>query len=260
MKILMIDVGGTNVKLMASGHEGRRKVPSGRKLTADDMVKEVLNATKDWEYEAVSLGYPGHVVDGRPSAEPGNLGNGWVGFDYEAAFKRPVRIINDAAMQALASYREGRMLFLGFGTSVGATIIVDDVIVPLEIGCLRLKSGAPFIERVTAKALAADGKRKWMKAVAEVVELLRDVTRPTDIVLGGGNAKGIDPLPDGCRRKDNQTAFVGAKRLWDGNDFIATSYGSSWRISRTGKGATQDSRPAAELAAEGIGAHSPDLA
>ncbi len=254
MKILMIDVGGTNVKLMASGHEGRRKVPSGRKLTAEDMVKEVLNATKDWEYEAVSLGYPGHVVDGRPSGEPGNLGSGWVSFDYEAAFKRPVRIINDAAMQALASYREGRMLFLGFGTSVGATVIVDDVIVPLEIGCLRLKSGARFMERLTAKALAREGRRRWLKALNEAVEIMRDLARPTDVVLGGGNAKEIDPLPAGCRRKDNQVAFVGAKRLWDGADFIATSYGSSWRISRTGKGAIQDSASAATLAAAGSGA------
>jgi len=246
MKILMIDIGGTNVKLMASGHEGRRKVPSGRKLTPDDMVKEVLNATKDWEYDAVTLGYPGHVVDGRPSAEPGNLANGWVGFDFEAAFKRPVRIINDAAMQALASYREGRMLFLGFGTSVGATIIVDDVIVPLEIGWMRLKSGEKFMERLTAKALLQGGKRKWLKAVAEVVEIMRDVTRPTDIVLGGGNAKQINALPHGCRRKDNQVAFLGAKRLWEGSDLIATSYGSSWRISRTGCGAIQDSKPVLE--------------
>src|SRR5882757_9446520 len=221
MKILMIDVGGTNVKLMASGHEGRRKVPSGRKLTADDMVKEVLNATKDWEYEVIAMGYPGHVVDGKPSDEPGNLGGGWVGYDYEAAFKRPVRIINDAAMQALASYREGRMLFLGFGTSVGATVIVDDVIVPLEIGFLRLKSGKRFIDRLTAEALKIEGKRKWLKAVDEAIEIMRDLTRPTDIVLGGGNAKEIKPLPAGCRRKDNQVAFVGAKRLWDCNDLIA---------------------------------------
>ena len=197
MKILMIDVGGTNIKLMASGHEGRRKVPSGRKLTADDMVKEVLNATKDWEYEAVSLGYPGHVVDGRPSAEPGNLGNGWVSFDYEAAFKRPVRIINDAAMQALASYREGRMLFLGFGTSVGATVIVDDVIVPLETGCLRLKSGARFMERLTARALEREGRRRWLKAVHEAVEIMRDVTRPTDVVLGGGRIADNGQIADG---------------------------------------------------------------
>ena len=257
MKILMIDVGGTNVKLMASGHEGRRKVPSGPKLTAEDMIKEVLNATKDWEYEAVSLGYPGHVVDGRPTTEPGNLGNGWVAFDYESAFKRPVRIINDAAMQALASYREGRMLFLGFGTSIGATEIVDDVIVPLEIGRLRLKCGACFMEQLTAKALVADGKRKWVKAVTEAVEIMRDLTRPNDIVLGGGNAKRIDPLPPGCRRKDNQVAFVGAKRMWEGADLIATSYGSSWRISRTGKQKTQEPGAAADGSADSSDRESP---
>ena len=232
MKILMIDVGGTNVKLMVSGHHSRRMVPSGPKFTARTMVKEALRATKDWEFEVVSLGYPGHVVDGRPTAEPGNLGAGWADYDYEAAFGRPVRIINDAAMQALASYRKGRMLFMGFGTSIGATIIVDDVVVPLEIGCLRLESGRRFLDRLTAKALKRSGKRRWLSAVAEAVELMRDVTKPDDIVLGGGNAKKIDPLPNGCRQKDNKVALVGAKRMWDGADLLATSYGSSWRISR----------------------------
>ncbi len=234
MKILMIDVGGTNVKLMASGHDERRKVPSGRNLTARAMVKEVLDATKDWEYDAVSLGFPGVVVDGSPVAEPLNLGQGWLGFDFEAAFKRPVRIINDAAMQALGSYREGRMLFLGFGTSVGATVIADDVIVPLEIGCLRLKSGWQFMERVSAKAYRREGRGKWLKAVNEVVSQMRDVIKPTDIVLGGGNAKEIDPLPEGCRRRDNRRAFIGATRLWEGTDLLASSYGSSWRIIRQG--------------------------
>lgn len=232
MKILMIDVGGTNVKLMASGHQNRRMVPSGPKLSAHAMVKEVRRVTKDWEYDVVSLGYPGHVVDGRPTAEPGNLGEGWADYDYEAAFERPVRIINDAAMQALASYRKGRMLFMGFGTSIGATIIADDVVVPLEIGCLRLKSGRRFMDRLTAKALKRSGRRRWLSAVEEAVELMRDVTKPDDIVLGGGNAKKIDPLPNGCRQKDNKVALVGAKRMWDGADLLATSYGSSWRISR----------------------------
>ncbi|OAI42531.1 hypothetical protein AYO41_04080 [Verrucomicrobia bacterium SCGC AG-212-E04] len=232
MKILMIDVGGTNVKLMASGHDDRRKVPSGPKLSAKIMVEEVLGATKDWQYEAISLGYPGLVVDGVPVAEPLNLGGGWLGFNFKEAFQRPVRIINDAAMQALASYRDGRMLFLGFGTSVGATVIADDVIVPLEIGCLRLKSGRKFMEQVSAKAYKRDGRRKWLKAVHEVVNQMRDVVKPTDIVLGGGNSKEIEPLPEGCRHRDNRRAFIGARRLWEGTDLLASSYGTSWRIVR----------------------------
>ncbi len=232
MKILMIDVGGTNVKLMASDCNGWRKVPSGRKLSAKEMVKEVLDATRDWEYDLISLGFPGMVVNGAPIAEPLNLGGGWKDFDFQAAFQRPVRIINDAAMQALASYQDGRMLFLGFGTSVGATVIADDVIVPLEIGMLRLKNGARFMERVSAKAYKRDGHRKWMKAVSEVVSQMRDVVKPTDIVLGGGNAKEMDPLPHACRRRDNQHAFVGARRLWEGADLLASPYGTSWRISR----------------------------
>src|SRR3954470_13871923 len=152
MKILMIDVGGTNVKLMASGHEGRRKVPSGSKLTAAQMVREVIKTTEDWEYDAISLGYPSLITDGRPAREPLNLGGGWLNYDYEKAFQRPVRFINDAAMQALASYQTGRMLFLGFGTSSGGTMIVDDVIIPLEIGTLKLTRTLRFMDALTNAA------------------------------------------------------------------------------------------------------------
>src|ERR1700722_8536149 len=165
MKILMIDVGGTNVKLMASGHEGRRKVRSGPKLTAAQMAKEALRATEDWEFEAISLGFPGLVGDGRPAREPENLGGGWVNFDYKKAFGKPVRFINDAAMQALASYETGRMLFLGFGTSTGATVIVDDVILPFEIGTLRLTRSARFMDRLSKEAYKRDGVKKWLRSV-----------------------------------------------------------------------------------------------
>jgi len=230
MKILMIDVGGTNVKLMASGHEGRRKVPSGPKLTAAQMVREVIKATEDWEYEAISMGYPSLVNDGRPAREPLNLGGGWLNFDYEKAFKRPVRFINDAAMQALASYQKGRMLFLGFGTSTGAAIIVDDVVIPLEIGMLRLTRRTHFMDALCNEARQAHGRKRWLKSAYEAIEMMQDVFRPEDTVIGGGNGKEIDPLPKGCRWRDNHAAFTGATRLWPGADMIAEPYGSSWRI------------------------------
>jgi polyphosphate glucokinase len=226
----MIDVGGSNVKLMASGHEGRRKVPSGKTLTAAQMAKEVLAATEDWEYEAISLGFPGLVADGKPAKEPLNLGGGWLKFNYKKAFKKPIRFINDAAMQALASYEGGRMLFLGFGTSTGATIIVDDVIIPLEIGMLRLSKGERFMDRLTKEAYQKDGAKRWLSAAYDAIEIMRDVFKPDDTVLGGGNAKAIDPVPKGCRSRDNQAAFIGAERLWPGADMLAEPYGTSWRI------------------------------
>jgi polyphosphate glucokinase len=232
MNVLMIDVGGTNVKLMASGHEGRRKVRSGKTLTATQMAKEVLKATEDWEYEAISLGFPGLVSDGRPAKEPVNLGGGWVNFDYKKAFGKPVRFINDAAMQALASYNSGRMLFLGFGTSIGATIIADDVILPFEIGTLRLTRNARFLDRLSKEAYKRDGRKRWLRSAYQVIEMMRDVFKPDDIVLGGGNAPQIDPLPKGCRFRDNQAAFAGATRLWPGADMLAEPYGTSWRIAR----------------------------
>jgi len=236
MNILMIDVGGTNVKLMASGHEGRRKVPSGSKLTAAQMAKEVLKATEDWDYEAISMGYPSLVSEGRPVREPLNLGGGWLNFDYEKAFGKPVRFINDAAMQALASYSTGRMLFLGFGTSIGATVIVDDVILPFEIGILRLTRRARFMDRLSKEAYKRDGRKLWLRSAYKAIEIMRDVFKPDDIVIGGGNAPQIDPLPKGCRFRDNQAAFAGATRLWPGADMIAEPHGTSWRIHRNHAG------------------------
>jgi polyphosphate glucokinase len=232
MNILMIDVGGTNVKLMATGHEGRRKVPSGPKLTAAQMTKEVLKATEDWQYEAISMGFPGLISEGRPVREPLNLGGGWLNFDYEKAFGKPVRFINDAAMQALASYSTGRMLFLGFGTSIGATVIVDDVILPFEIGTLRLTRRGRFMDLLCEEAFKRDGRKRWLRSAYQAIEIMRDVFKPDDVVLGGGNAPQIDPLPKGCRFRDNQAAFAGATRLWPGADMIAEPHGTSWRIHR----------------------------
>lgn len=235
MKVLMIDVGGTNVKLMASGHEGFRKVPSGPELTAAKMVREVKKALEDWKYEAVTIGFPGLVAEGKPAREPLNLGGGWLKFDFKKAFKAPVRFINDAAMQALANYHEGRMLFLGLGTSTGCAVVVDDVIVPMEVGTLCLPNGKMFMERLTDEARQRQGKKKWLKSVYPAIENLRNVFSPDDIVLGGGNAKDVDPLPPGCRIRDNQAAFLGATRMWPGADMLAEPYGSSWRITRSKK-------------------------
>ena len=232
MKALMIDIGGTSAKLMASGHEGFRKVPSGRQFTPAKMVKAVLAAIEDWEYEVISIGYPGLVKEGKIVRNPGNLGAGWIGFDFEKAFDRPVKIINDAAMQALGKYESGRLLFLGLGTSVGAALIADDVIVPLEIGLMPLSKSEAFLDRMSKEALDSLGRRRWRKSVARGVELLRDIFWPDHFHLGGGNAKHLDPVPAGCERGDNQDAFRGAVRLWPGADMIAEVQTTTWRITR----------------------------
>jgi polyphosphate glucokinase len=234
-RVLMIDVGGTNVKLMASGHEGYRKFPSGRKLTASQMVKGVLEAVQDWKYEVITLGFPGIVREGRVARNPLNLGGGWLDFDFEKAFKKPVRIINDAAMQALASYEGGRMLFLGLGTSVGATLIVDDTIVPLEIGLIPLSKSEAFMDRLSKEALNTDGKRRWQRSVERAVALLQDIFFPDVFQLGGGNAKHLDPVPNKCERGDNQDSFKGAIRLWPGADMLAEPLTTTWRIKRNAK-------------------------
>jgi polyphosphate glucokinase len=231
-KILMLDIGGTNVKLMASGQVGRRKIPSGKELTPAQMVRRVLKATEDWPFEAVSLGFPGVVVGGKIASEPVNLGGGWVKFDFEKAFGRPVRYINDASMQALANYEKGRMLFLGFGTGTGASIVVDDVLIPLEIGALRLRRRGNFGDLLSEASRQRLGNEAWLATVREAVEIMQSVFRPDDTVLGGGNSKWIEPLPKGCRRKDNQGAFVGALRLWPDADMLAEPYGTSYRIKK----------------------------
>ncbi|HSI11904.1 MAG TPA: hypothetical protein VK961_07660 [Chthoniobacter sp.] len=235
MKILMLDIGGTNVKMMASGHEGFRKFPSGRTLTAAKMVKGVLEATEDWKYEAISLGFPGIVREGRIARNPLNLAGGWMDYDFEKAFKKPVRIINDAAMQALANYEGGRMLFLGLGTSVGATLIADDTVVPLEIGLIPISKSEAFMDKLSKEALNTEGKRRWQRSVDRAVALLRDIFFPDVFQLGGGNAKHIDPVPDRCERGDNQDSFRGALRLWPGADMLAEPATTTWRIKRSPK-------------------------
>jgi polyphosphate glucokinase len=214
MKILVIDVGGTHVKLKVQGNDEVRKVPSGPELTPGEMVGLVREATADWDYDAVSIGYPGPVINGRIKADPVNLGPGWAGFDFAKALGKPVRIINDAAMQALGSYEGGRMLFLGLGTGLGNTLIVDGVLAPMELGHLPYKKGRSFEEYVGVAGLKRLGRRKWQEAVFDVVNRLKNALLPDYVVLGGGNAKKLDELPPDSRLGDNSNAFQGGVRLW----------------------------------------------
>jgi polyphosphate glucokinase len=215
MDILVIDVGGTNVKLKASHALEARKIPSGPALTPATMTEAVQAAAADWKHDVISVGCPAPVVKGRIAREPVNLGPGWVGFDFEAAFGKPVRLINDAAMQALGSYQGGRMLFLGLGTGLGNTLIYDGVIAPMELGHLPYRKGRTFEDYVGQAGMRRLGRRKWQAAVFDVVRRLQEALLPEYVVLGGGNMKKLDELPPGCRPGDNDNAFLGGLRLWE---------------------------------------------
>jgi polyphosphate glucokinase len=217
MNTLVVDVGGNNVKLKASGRDEVRKFPSGRELTPAAMVEGIQEATRDWSYDRVSIGYPGPVLKEKILLEPVNLGRGWVGFDFAQALGKPVRLINDAAMQALGSYEGGRMLFLGLGTGLGTTLIIDGVVAPMEIGHLPYKKGRTLEDYVGNAGLERLGKKKWRVAVADVVARLRHAFIADYVVLGGGNVKKLDELPPDCRPGDNSRAFVGGVRLWEGS-------------------------------------------
>jgi len=212
--ILVVDVGGSHVKALLSGETQKRKFPSGPNLTAREMVDGALRLAGGWSFDRVSVGMPMPVHDGKPVAEPVNLGTGWVDFDYEGAFGVPTRIINDAAMQAIGSYEGGRMLFLGLGTGLGSTLIADGVVEPLELGHLPYKKKT-YEDYVSERALKRVGKKKWRKEVFETVAHLAAALEPEYIVLGGGGTDELDELPPNCRRGDNENAFVGGFRLWD---------------------------------------------
>jgi predicted NBD/HSP70 family sugar kinase len=214
VKVLVVDIGGTNVKMLATGHENPRKFPSGPELTPAQLVAGVLAATKDWDYEAVSIGFPGPVLCGQPMTEPVNLGSGWMGFDFAAALHCPVKVINDAAMQALGSYQGGKMLFLGLGTGFGATMIMNGVLEPLELGRFHYKKRT-LEHYVGKRGLKRQGRKKWQRLVEEVLGRLVAALKPDDVVLGGGNAKKLKPLPPGTRLGDNAYAFLGGFRLWE---------------------------------------------
>jgi polyphosphate glucokinase len=218
VNVLVVDVGGTHVKILATGQDQPREFPSGPSLTAGQMVSQVKELAGDWKYDVVSIGYPGPVLHGRPVAEPHNLGPGWVGFDYEAAFGRPVKIVNDAAMQALGSYQGGKMLFLGLGTGLGTTMIVNGILEPMELAHLPYRK-ATYEDYVGIRGLKRLRKKKWRKYVADVVARLIAALEPDDVVLGGGNVKKLKELPPGCRTGDNANAFRGGFRLWkEGED------------------------------------------
>ncbi len=212
-RVLVVDVGGNSVKILASGHKVRRSFPSGRKMTPKDMVAGVKKLTADWHYDVVSIGYPGPVLHGRPVGEPRNLGRGWVGFDFARAFGCPLKVVNDAAMQALGSYRGGKMLFLGLGTGLGSTLIVDGIVEPMELAHLPYKKGT-YEDYVGRAGLKRHGKTKWRKYVADVVARLVAALEPDETVIGGGNVKKLAALPPHTRAGDNANAFRGGFRLW----------------------------------------------
>ena len=213
MNVLAIDTGGTHVKILSTGEKTHREFPSGPNLTPRRMVTAVTKLAGDWKYDAVSIGYPGLVVHGRPVLEPHNLGPGWVGFDFAAAFKLPVKVVNDAAMQALGSYNGGKMLFLGLGTGLGSAMIVDGLVVPMELAHLPYKKGT-FEDYVGIRGLKKHGKSKWRRHVVDVVKRLVAALEPGDVVLGGGNVLKLHELPPDCRAGGNASAFTGGFRLW----------------------------------------------
>ncbi len=215
MKVLSIDIGGTHVKILLNGEKEPRKMPSGHDFTPAQMVKDVKMLAKGWDYDVISIGFPAPVHNNLPVAEPFNLGGGWVDFNYEKAFGCPVKMINDAAMQALGSYKGGKMLFLGLGTGLGSAVVNDDAILPLELGHLPFKKKT-FEDYVGIHGLESDGKGKWRKHVFQAVEILTAAILPDYVVLGGGNTKLLKELPPACIAGDNANAFEGGFRMWAG--------------------------------------------
>ena len=216
MNVLVVDIGGTHVKVLATGEKNQRTLVSGPSLSPRRMVFKLRKLVADWKYDAVSIGYPGLVVQNRPVSDPWNLGKGWAGFDFASAFHRPVKVMNDAAMQALGSYRGGKMLFLGLGTGLGSALVVSCIVEPMELGHLPYRN-ATFEDFVGVRGLEKYGEKKWRHYVADVVERLTSAIEPDEVVLGGGNVKRLKTLPSGSRAGDNVNAFLGGFRLWEEN-------------------------------------------
>jgi polyphosphate glucokinase len=215
--ILVIDVGGTNVKVRDQNHAEAVKIPSGRAMTSQAMAAQVIDATKGWGFTHVAIGYPGPVVDGKPEKEPANVGGGWVGFDFEKAFGCPVRVVNDAAMQALGSYKGGRMLFLGLGTGLGTALIVDGTLAPLELGHLPYRHGKSFEDYTGIHGLERLGRADWRKHVAKISVQLKNAMVADYVVFGGGNARLLKTLPEHMELGNNANAFTGGLRIWEGH-------------------------------------------
>jgi len=213
-KVLVIDVGGTHVKMLASGEKEPRKYPSGPNMTPRKMVRLVKKSVRDWKFDCVSLGFPGPIINGHPLREPHNLGTGWVGFNFRKAFGCPVKIINDAAMQALGSYRGARMLFLGLGTGLGSAMIVNGMLEPMELAHLMYKNGKTYEDYLGLRGLERSGKKKWRQHVAEITKRLKIALEADYVVLGGGNCKKLKKLPPGTRLGNNLNAFLGGFRMW----------------------------------------------
>ena len=212
--VLVIDVGGTSIKLLTEGRKSSRKIPSGPAMTARRMVSAVKRATRDWKYDRVSIGYPGLVIGGRPILEAINLGGSWVRFDFRKAFGCPVKVINDAAMQALGSYHGERMLFLGLGTGLGSALIVDGVLEPMELGHLPYKHGKTYEDYLGIEGLKKRGKKKWRRSVLKIAQKLKTALEADYVVLGGGNMNKLKKLPSGMSRGGNDNAFLGGIQLW----------------------------------------------
>jgi polyphosphate glucokinase len=214
-KVLVVDVGGTNVKMLATGQKEPRKIPSGPTMTARKMVSVVKEGVKDWKFDRVSLGYPGPIINGHPLREPHNLGSGWMNFDFSKAFGCPVKIINDASMQALGSYKGGRMLFLGLGTGLGSAMIVEGMLEPMELAHLLYKNGKTYEDYLGLRGLERMGKKKWRRHVAKITKKLKEALEADYVVLGGGNSKKLKKLPPGARLGTNENAFLGGFRMWE---------------------------------------------
>ncbi|HEV2289882.1 MAG TPA: ROK family protein [Candidatus Acidoferrales bacterium] len=215
LRVLAIDVGGTHVKILATGEHEERKLNSGLAMTPQKMTRDVKRLAEDWKYDVVSIGYPGPIVHGQVLRDPYNLGHGWVGFHFRKAFGHPVKLMNDAAMQALGSYRGGRMLFLGLGTGLGSAMIVDGIVEPMEIAHLPYKKDRTYEDYIGLRGLQRHGKKKWRRYVADIVERLKLAMEPDYVIIGGGNAKKLKELPPGAELGDNRNAFRGAFRMWE---------------------------------------------
>jgi polyphosphate glucokinase len=214
VQVLVIDVGGSHVKLAVAGRDDRARFDSSPNLTPHELVRRIEVELETWSYDVVSIGYPGRVDADGPTSEPGNLGNGWVSFDFGKAFSRPVRIVNDAVLQALGAFDGGRMLFLGLGTGLGSALVTEHVVVPLELGELPYPPGDTLTHSLGRKAFEELGRNRWQEVVAEVVPALRRACAADYVVLGGGRAVDVDPLPPDTRRGGNEDAVEGGERLW----------------------------------------------